>query len=60
MSTHNICFEKKYDKYQRKFSVNGVKFSIYLNRHVCVMLHRRSEIANIFHDFHDLMQNILL
>ena len=42
MSTHNLCFEQKYEKYQRFLSENfqflEVKFSIYLNRHVFVML----------------------
>ena len=41
MSTHNICFEKKYKKYQNYLSDNFhflvVKFSVYLNRHVFVM-----------------------
>ena len=41
MSTHNLCFEKKYEKYQNFLSENfhflEVKFSIYLNRHVFVM-----------------------
>ena len=40
-STHNLCFEQKYGKYQRFLSENfqflEVKFSIYLNRHVFVM-----------------------
>ena len=40
-STHNLCFEQKYEKYQISFSENFhvlvVKFSIYLNRHVFVM-----------------------
>ena len=41
-STHNLCFEQKYEKYQsflaEKFSVFlEVKFSIYLNRRVFVM-----------------------
>ena len=41
MSTHNLCFEQEYEKYQNflcgdvPFLV--VKFSIYLNRHVFVM-----------------------
>ena len=41
MSTHNLCFEQKYEKYQNfylkilQFLV--VKFSIYLNRCVFVM-----------------------
>ena len=41
MSTHNLCFEQKYKKYQSFLSENfqflEVKFSIYLNRHVFVM-----------------------
>ena len=41
MSTHNLCFEQKYEKNQSFLSENfqffGVKFSIYLNRHVFVM-----------------------
>ena len=40
-STHNLCFEQKYEKYQHFLSENfqflEVKFSIYLNRHVFVM-----------------------
>ena len=42
MSTNNLCFEQKYEIYQiffpEKFQFLGVKFSIYLNRHVFVML----------------------
>ena len=41
MSTHNLCFEKKYEKYQiflsEIFPFLVVKFSIYLNRHVFIM-----------------------
>ena len=41
MSTHNICYEQKYEKYQsflsEFFHVFEVKFSIYLNRRVFVM-----------------------
>ena len=37
-STHNLCFEQKYEKYQN-FYVLVVKFSIYLNRRVFVMFH---------------------
>ena len=41
VSTHNLCFEQKYEKYQRFLSENfqflEVKFSIYLNRCVFVM-----------------------
>ena len=40
-STHNLCFEQKYEIYQNVLSENFqflvVKFSIYLNRHVFVM-----------------------
>ena len=40
-STHNLCFEQKYEKDQSFLSENfqflEVKFSIYLNRHVFVM-----------------------
>ena len=41
MSTHNLCFEQKYEKYQSFSSENfqflEVKFSIYLNKRVFVM-----------------------
>ena len=40
-STHNLCFEQKYEKYQNFLSENFhflvVKFPVYLNRHVFVM-----------------------
>ena len=40
-STHNLCFEQKYEKYQMFLSENfpflEVKLSIYLNRRVFVM-----------------------
>ena len=40
-STHNLCFEQKYEKYQRFLSENfqllKVKFSVSLNRGDCVM-----------------------
>ena len=40
-STHNLCFDQKYEKYQIFLSENfqflEVKFSIYLNRHFCAM-----------------------
>ena len=42
MSTHNLCFEQKYEKYQNFLSENFhflVKFSVFLNRHVFVMNH---------------------
>ena len=42
MSTHNLGFEQKYEKYQNFlseiFHFLVVKFSIYLDRHVFVML----------------------
>ena len=41
MSTHNLCFEQKYEKISEflfeNFQFLVVKFSIYLNRHVFVM-----------------------
>ena len=41
MSTHNLCFEQKYEKYQKFLSENFqclvVKFSVNLNRRVFVM-----------------------
>ena len=41
MSTHNLCFEQKYEKYQifylKIFIFLVVKFSVYLNRRVFVM-----------------------
>ena len=43
-------FEQKYEKYQsflpEKFRVLEVKFSIYLNRHVFVMMKHRSHEPN--------------
>ena len=40
--TPNLCFEQKYEKYQNFLSEKllffGVKFSVYLNRRVFVML----------------------
>ena len=40
-STHNLCFEQKYEKYQnfylKNFHFLDVKFSIYLNRRVFIM-----------------------
>ena len=41
MSTHNLCFEQKYEKFQsfylKPFSFWVVKFSIYLNKRVFIM-----------------------
>ena len=42
MSTNNLCFEQKYEKYQKflseHFHFYVVKFSFYLNRRVFVMM----------------------
>ena len=41
MSTNNLCFEQKFEKYQylsEKIYFLVVKFSIYLNRRVFIML----------------------
>ena len=47
-STHNLCFEHKYEKYQNFLSENFhflvIKFSVYLNRHVFVMQSRHCHI----------------
>ena len=41
-TTHNLCFEQEYEKYQNFLSENFqflvVKFSIYLNRRVFVTI----------------------
>ena len=41
MSTHNLCFEQKYEKFQsflfENFQFLELKFSIYLNRRVFIM-----------------------
>ena len=54
-STHNLCFEQKYEKYQsflsEIFQYFEVKFSIYLNRHVfemmCFLLPKDSFVQNL-------------
>ena len=42
---HNLCFEQKYEKYQiflsEKLPFLVIKFSVYLNRHVFVMVIRQ-------------------
>ena len=42
MSTHNLCFEQKYEKYQNflyeNFPFLVVKISVYLNRHGFIMV----------------------
>ena len=42
MSTYNLCFEQKYENYQNlseNFQFLVVRFSVYLNRLVFVMLY---------------------
>ena len=54
-STHNLCFDQKYEKYQfflsEKFHFLVVKFSIYLNRHVFVMTEAIAEISKLHKEF---------
>ena len=42
MSIHNLCFEQKNEKYQNflseKFQFLVVKFSVFFNSHIFVML----------------------
>ena len=42
MSTHNLCFEQEYEKYLnfvlKIFNFSMINFSVYLNRHVFVMI----------------------
>ena len=51
MSTYNLCFEQKYEKYQNFLSENFyflvVNFSVYLNRHIFIMRFRRTEICDV-------------
>ena len=44
-STHNLCFEQKYDKYQNFLSEHFlvVKCSVYLNRRVFVMQQKKKK-----------------
>ena len=46
MSAPNLCFEQKYEKYKKFLSENfhflTVKFSLYLNRCVFVMIDKES------------------
>ena len=50
MSTHNLCFEQEYEKYQnfylKKFHFLVVKFSVCLNRRVFVMWYYRNEVPS--------------
>ena len=56
-STHNLCFEQKYEKYQKFLAENFhfciVKFSVYLNRRVFV-------ICGSFHHIKQEMREILM
>ena len=49
-STHSLCFEQKYEKYQNFLSENFqflvVKFLVYLNRHVFVMKDKKTKTKN--------------
>ena len=50
MSTHNLCFEQKPEKYQiflsEKFHFLVMKFSVCLNRHVFAMTGLNSSSLN--------------
>ena len=50
-STHNLCFEQKYEKYQNFFTENFhflvVKFSVYLNRHVFVIIRNYYKMLSV-------------
>ena len=50
MSTQNLCFEQKYEKYQNFLSENFpflvVKFSVYLNRRVFIMTCCRNDVLS--------------
>ena len=52
MSTHSLCFEQKYEKYKNSLSENFqflmVKFSVYLYRHVFILLLMLSMLGKIF------------
>ena len=54
-STHDLCFEQKYEKYQRFFSEDfqflEVKFSLYLNRHGFLMPAQPITLINAFLGF---------
>ena len=54
-STHNLCFEQKYEKYQNLLSEIChfvlVKFSVYLNRRVFVMSTDRSKAVSLLQFF---------
>ena len=45
MRTQNLCFDQKYEEYENFLSENFyflvVTFSVYLNRHVFIMIYMR-------------------
>ena len=49
MSTHSLCFEKKYENYQNfsteRFHFLVIKFSIHLNRRVFIMWRNKKNIS---------------
>ena len=49
MSTHNLCFEQKYEKKKKfeYFQFLVMKFSVYLNRRVFVMVSTTSFLCDI-------------
>ena len=56
MSTHSLCFEQKYEKYlcflSENFQFLEMKFSIYLNRRVFVMVckcHEDVHLSSMVH-----------
>ena len=53
MSTHNLCFEQEYEKYQNFLSENFpfsvVKFSTYLNRFIFVMIPAKVSAKEVDH-----------
>ena len=54
MSTHNLCFEQKYEKISEFLSENFqflvVKFSIYLNKLVFLMSHFSLKLITLYVD----------
>ena len=50
LSTHNLCFEQKHEKYWNFLSENFhflvIKFAVYLNRHVFVMKPQKWFVCN--------------
>ena len=63
MSTHSLCFEQKCEKYQKFLSENFhflvVKFSVYLNRHVFVMVSTKGGLnSGIILGYHNVEQSM--